>query len=186
IEAWRFFGSRELDDCRDFHFRIGETRWHGESAQLQKTWRKLLLTLMAFRGWATDERTRLDYQRNQWGRQPGETCVIEISGLAAHDLKVERNRDSFREERIRHIRDRILAHEPRFVVMYGKDGKSLKAWNRIAEGADALVQKDFPFADLRRSGPTILALTSAPTSWGPTNENWTELGERLRMLGTVS
>jgi hypothetical protein len=25
-----------------------------------------------------------------------------------------------------------------------------------------------------------LALTPAPTSWGPTNENWTELGVKLR------
>ena len=185
-EAWRHFGSRELDDCREFHFRIGEKRWQGENAELQKTWRKLLLTLMAFRGWATDEVTRLDYQRNKWGRQPGETCVIELSGLAAHNLKVERDRDSFREERIRHIRDRMRAHEPRFVVMYGKDRRYLRAWNQIAEGADSVVQKDFSFADFRRSGSTVLALTPAPTSWGPTNENWIELGERLRRLGTVS
>lgn len=182
IEVWRDFGSRELDDCREFHRRMDETRWHGENAMLQSTWRKLLLTLMAFLRLPTDEATRLDYQRKKWGRQPGETCVIELSGLAAHDLKVERDRDSFRDERIRHIRDRIRAHKPRFVVMYGKDRRSLRAWNQIAEGADAVVQKDFPFADFRRSGSTILALTPAPASWGPTNEDWIELGKRLRQL----
>jgi hypothetical protein len=70
IEAWRHFGSRELDDCREFHFRIGERRWHGENAILQPTWKKLLLTLMGFLGRPTDEQSRLNYQRDEWGRQP--------------------------------------------------------------------------------------------------------------------
>ena len=185
IEAWRYFGSRELDDCREFHLRIGETRWHGENAVLQSTWRKLILTLMAFFGRPTDEATRLSYQRNQWGRQPGETCVIELSGLAARSLKVERDRECFRAERIGDIRDRIRVHRPEFVIMYGKTRRYWKAWNEIADGAEAINEEGFTFADLRRSGPTTLALTAAPTSWGPTNDNWIELGEKLRRLGTA-
>jgi hypothetical protein len=186
IEAWRFFGTRELDDCRDFHTRIDVTTWHGEDAILQSTWRKLLLTLMARLGRPTDCATRLSYQRNEWGRQHGETCVIELSGLAAHSLKVERDRECFRAERIVEIRERIRDHKPEFVVMYGKSRKYRKAWNEIANGAKAISEGDFTFADLRKSGPTTLALTPAPTSFGPTNENWIELGEKLRKLETAS
>ncbi|MGD0508239.1 MAG: hypothetical protein ABSA27_10605 [Terriglobales bacterium] len=186
IEAWRYFGSRDLDDCREFHLRIGETRWHNENAILQSTWKKLLLTLMAYFGRSTDEGTRLDYQRHEWGSQSGETCVIELSGLAAHSLKVERDRECFRAERVSEIRERMRVHKPEFVVMYGKSRKYWKAWNEISDGAKAISEGDFTFADLRKSGPTSLALTPAPTSWGPTNENWIELGKKLRKLGTGS
>lgn len=184
IEAWRHFGSRELDDCREFHLRIGETRWHGENPVLQQTWRKLLLSLMAFLGRSADETTRLSYQQNEWGRQPSETCVIELSGLAANNLNVDRDREFFRTERVLDIRARIQSYKPEFVIMYGKSRECRKAWNAIAEGAKKIAVAS-SFAEFWKSDPTILALTAHPTSWGPTNENWIWLGTRLRAFVNV-
>jgi hypothetical protein len=185
IEAWRHFGSRELDDCREFHFRIGETRSHGENPVLQQTWRKLLLTLMTFLGRPTDEATRLRYQQNEWGRQPSETCIIELSGLAAHSLKADRDRQCFRAERVLDIRARMHTYKPQFVIMYGKTRDCRNAWKAIADGAETITEGAFPFVEFRKSGPTFLALTPHPASWGPTNEDWTELGTRLRTFVRV-
>ena len=184
IEAWRHFGSRELDDCREFHLRIGEQRWHGENAVLQQTWRKLLLSLMVFLGEPTDEATRLSYQKKEWGRQPGDTCVVELSGLAAHSLKTQRDRECFRAERISDIRARIHSYNPAFVIMYGKSRNCRKAWTAIADSA-ALIRQPFAFAEFRKCGSTVFALTPHPTSWGPTNEDWIELGNQLRALVEV-
>lgn len=70
-------------------------------------------------------------------QQNGETCVAEISALAARGMTVDRDRITFREERVRHLRDRVLEYAPTFVVMYG-GGKSLqRSWNTIASGNDS-------------------------------------------------
>ena len=182
VEAWRHFGSRELDDCREFHLRIGETSWHGEDAILQSTWKKLLLTLMAFLERPTTEASRLNYQRNEWGRQPSDTCVIEISGLAAHNLNIDRDRECFREERIKDIRERLQDYKPKFVIMYGKSRNYQKAWKEISKGAIAIAGKRRSFAKFLRFGPTLLVLPPHPVSWGTKNEDWTNLGIRIRHL----
>src|SRR5271165_6365877 len=177
VAAWRHFGGRELNDCREFHFYIGDTRWHGESAILQRTWGKLLLTLFAFSGMQTDKTgLRLDYQKHRWGFQSGETCVFELSGLAAHNLNVERDRESFLKDRIKHIHAKICEHRPEFVHLYGKTPGCKKAWKELTEGGEAIPDGTFPFAEFCRCGPTILAWTRHPVAFGPTNENWMELG----------
>jgi hypothetical protein len=175
VEAWRHFGGRELDDCRDFHDRIDEQRWHRERPQLQKTWRRLMLLLMTFLGRQTDDESLSKYQRDQWGRLSGETCVIELSGLAARSAKVRRDRKSFRRERIKIIRERMLHYKPELVVMYGVSEK--RHWEAIAE-------QRFPRENILKLGRTIVALALHPTTWGngAPDEYWQELGERLRYL----
>jgi putative addiction module component (TIGR02574 family) len=129
VGAWRHFGSRELDDCRKFHLKIKETRWHGDNAILQPTWNKLLLALFAFHGCPTeDKKSRIKYQKEKWGHESDETCVIELSELAARSLKEKRNRESFLLQRIDYIRGRMLDCKPRLVILYGKTSGCLKAW----------------------------------------------------------
>ena len=96
VKAWSLFGKYELDDCRAFHAQIRESRWHRSKPALQPTWRPLLILLMAFLGKPVDNETLRAYQRDRWGSRSGETCVIELSGLAAASLAVERDRESFR------------------------------------------------------------------------------------------
>ena len=60
---------------------------------------------------------------------------VAISSLAANGFRVERDRIEFRESRTAHLREMVIEHRPRFIVVYG-GGKGLQAfWNYIARGA---------------------------------------------------
>src|ERR1035438_1506596 len=102
FEAWQRLGKRDLDDCKTFHREIGEYRWHGRDDQtvvskLQSTWGRLILAALGHSGQVSDlaraEIQALEYQRHLWGALSGRTCVIEMSGLAAHSHKVRRSED---------------------------------------------------------------------------------------------
>jgi hypothetical protein len=185
IAAWRYLGSRELDDCQKFHDRIfalikKNNGLHGDDAILQRTWRKLLLALMAFSSGPPDEASLLGYQRKQWGCHSGETCLIELSGLAARGVNEDIPHDLFQKERIEFISAKIDERHPAFVIMYGK--RSHGAYRKIAEKAKAVKIEESPFAEFLKCGSTILALTPHPVSWGPTVEDWKELGRTIRRL----
>ena len=137
-----------------------------------------MLLLMAFLARPTDYESLRTYQRDRWGMlNDGETCVIELSGLAANSFAVLRNRDECRSERIAVIRQRIRTYKPALVVMYGKKDK--KHWEEISEGA-------FPDDDIRRLDSTILAFTPHPSRPTRPREYWTEWGERLRQVANPS
>jgi hypothetical protein len=166
--AWLQLGGGELCDCREYHALIAELRWHREQPRLQPTWRPLMLLLMSHLQRPTDNDSLRNYQRDSWGIAGGDTCVIELSGLPAHNLTVERDRRSFREERIARIQRRLSQHNPRLVVMYGQQD-----WRAIAG-------QEFPRNGTLRQGATTLVVTPHPTSHGPTNAFWKALGETLR------
>ncbi len=120
------------------------------------------------------------YQRDRWGKLTGgETCVIELSGLAANNLSVRRDREVFRNERIEIIRQRMLAYKPTLVVMYGVSEQ--RHWQKIVDGDNTFL----PDVILSRP-PTILAFAPHPTKHGATNKYWSELGERLRQTAMRS
>lgn len=182
VEAWRHFGRQELNDCPKFHLHIGEKKFHGEHAVLQATWSKLLLKLADFFWEADSDCMPARVPKIKWGCQPGETCVIELSGLAANNLNVTRDRDSFLDNRIVHIRDRMREHKPKFTVLYGKTTGCEKAWDVLTRGGKEVQLKTFTFAKFRRCGPTIVAWTKHPVSFGSTNEVWSKLGSCLLEL----
>ena len=129
LSAWVKLGSRELCDCAEFHREIDEHVWHRDG-KLQSTWKRLIRLLMAFLEQPVDNDTLREYQRKRWGMADGETCVIELSGLAANNLTIPRDRQSFRAERIATIRERISLNRPRLVVMYGAGQRD--SWQIIA------------------------------------------------------
>jgi hypothetical protein len=187
FEAWRDLGCHDLDDCSEFHRRINIHHLHGRSvpAKLQPTWAKLLLVLMSHFDPPRCAGDRLLYQVNEWGRLGGETCVIELSGLAAHSQRVERSAESFLPlpERITKIRDMMRKYEPKFVLLYGRgrNGSCEKAWEKLTEGG-AIIEEG-TFAKIGRSSSTLIAWALRhPVSFGQTNENWTKLGIKLRDL----
>jgi hypothetical protein len=116
-------------------------------------------------------------QRDKWGRLDGETCVIELSGLAARNFTVPRDRESFRQQRVAIIRERIVQNSPELVVRYGTS--EVEHWTTIAGGS-------FPNENVARRGNTIFASTPHPTSYGMTNEYWTSLGSTLRVRSLAS
>jgi hypothetical protein len=132
-----------------------------------------MLLLMTFLGEPPEPKPNdlRNYQRDKWGALNGETCVIELSGLAANSFKVDRDRKCFREERIEVIHERMVEHKPKFVVMYGKSDKP--HW-------EAITGCCFPSENILKLGPTIAAFATHPTSRGSTNGYWIELGLRLQ------
>jgi hypothetical protein len=172
VKAWLDLGCHELSDCREFHHRIQEKRWHREKPPLQLTWRRLMLLLMAFLKRNTDKESLRNYQRDRWGRlSGGETCVIELSGLAARNFRVPRDRRLFRQERIDVIRQRMLTYRPALVVMYGRSEK---------EDFEKIAGCSFPAGNILKRGSTIIAFTPQPTARGQRDAWWAALGERLR------
>jgi hypothetical protein len=139
-----------------------------------------MLLLMTFLGRPPDGKSLREYQRDRWGRvEGGETCVIELSGLAANSLKVDRDRTQFRQERIAVIRQRMLTYKPSLVVMYGKSES--EHWQEIA-GSD----QTWPPDSILQRESTVLVYTRHPVTPGRCNADWLDLGERLRhvALGT--
>ena len=182
VDAWVHLGSHELDDCMKFHHFIKEYRWHGLEgckAQLQSTWGKLLVALMAYQDSPIDRDNRRNYQVNSWGRETGDTCVIELSGLAAHNLTIERDRESFLDRRIQIIRSRIEEYEPEFVVLYGKTEGCKRAIHEITKGAQQIKSYSALSHNTWRLGATLIAATPHPR-WTD-NGQWQELGKKLRL-----
>jgi hypothetical protein len=186
ISAWRELEREGLSDCRAFHFHklIDERRWHLDPVRLQPTWRSLMLLLMTFLERPNDRNSLREYQRSRWGiseREKGETCVIEISGLAAHNLRVPRERELFRQERVKIIRRRICEYKPKLVVMYGRHAR--KQWKEIAVQS---CLTDGAFDDqIFKVGTTIMVSTPSPTAIGMKNEYWVEVGNRLRTRAKI-
>ncbi len=172
-DAWLRCGAGELSDCREFHSQVRILKWHQEKPALQSTWRPLMLFLMTFLNRPRDNETLRTYQRSQWGSSDGETCVIELCGLPANNLKVTRDRETFRQDRIAIIQERIRQFEPRVVVMYGKS--QWDDWQKIA-------QQHFPPDNVLKCGTTIFVRTPHPTAHGVRKCYWTDLGEVLRRI----
>jgi hypothetical protein len=119
-EAFKKLQIDNLCDCKSFHLEIGVKDWHGTNAKEQRTWRRLIMLLTSFCG---VQQISLDYQREKWGIGDGETCVIELSGLAAKGLQIKVDRKKYLEERISTIRQKLRENAPKLVVMYGLTGK---------------------------------------------------------------
>lgn len=171
LEAWSKLQEEGLCDCAEFHYQIGERSWHGDKARLQATWRPLILLLKTAHDEKIGREELLTYQRTLWGSSTGDTCLIELSGLAAKSLQIEIDRESFRQKRIAFLKDRLSKNQPKLIVMYGTSYQ--KYWEQIA-GADLI--RD----DLVLCGSTLVAFTPHPVARKRTNENWIELGKKIR------
>jgi hypothetical protein len=195
VNTWVNFGKRDLDDCHAFHMAIKEWRWHGKpdgtiQPELQRTWKRCILVTLAYHDksvtLSSALSSALDYQTQQWGSCSGDTCVIELSGIAAHSHKVKRIISPLlTSNRIKRIARRMREQEqkPEIVVLYGKgrNGSCQKAWQTLTEGATVDDEGLFKIA---RSVHSLLVWAPHPTApiTGNTDNAWLELGTRLRML----
>jgi hypothetical protein len=190
VKAWIDLGRQELNDCHEFHRRILDTRWQSKH---QSTWRPLILAMMTLLDRPADKSSRLDYQRRRWGALDGETCVIELSGLASPSMKEAKDTLRFLPERIRIISRRMLDHRPKLVVMYGREQKP--SWNAIARSfagsdvpPDDTESSELPRTNILEHESTILVCTphpSRPISDGVRwlgDEYWIRLGNKLKRL----
>jgi len=179
LNAWIKLGKPDLCDCKEFHDAIGEMSWHREAPdkpRLQPTWRPLMLLLTTFLGKPAGRDDLRTYQRDHLGRASGgETCVIELSGLAAKGLRVPMDRERFLNERVEIISEKMREHKPKVVVMYGQNEKN--TWEEITR---CELELDRP----HRAGTTLFVFTTHPNTRGRKNSDWEQLGQRLRQYGT--
>jgi len=171
-----------LSDCREFHYRIGDERWHRKKppAELQSTWRRLMLLLMTFLGESADNDSLRKYQSEHWGMQKDKTCVSELFGLPAPNFKAyealmrklfkQEEIDDILQKRIGFLREKICEHKPELVVMYGRGAR--KKWREIA-GCP------LPDDKILKIGSTMMVSAIHPTARGVTDAYWEELGKRL-------
>lgn len=175
-ESWQHLGGAAVVDCAGHHRGFGMTKWHRHHPPTQATWRQLIRLLLAYKGMNPDLDDIRAYQRDHWGRENGETCVIELSGIPAPNMRVPRDRLSFLSRRVERIRQEILKHRPELVVMYGVGQRD--DWERIAGG-------EFDTHGLHRmvETGTVTVMTPHPVSRGKGNEFWQELGRLLQAKG---
>jgi hypothetical protein len=175
-KAWIALGRGELVDCKDHHFGFGWTKWHQEKPPTQPTWRGLIRLLLAIKSGRQPNLNDIRfYQRKHWGMKNDESCVIELSALAAPNLGAPGDHLLFMEERIEEIRQRVLVHKPTFVVMYGVTHKP--HWEAIAG-------QPFGPDNILTIGSTIVAFALHPVSFGLSKDYWFQLGQKLRNKST--
>lgn len=173
FESWQLLGGGGVVDCSKHHLGFGLTKWHQSHPPTQATWRQLIRLLLAYKGMNPTLNDIRAYQRDHWGREDGETCVIELSGLPAPNMGVERDRLSFLSRRVERIWNETRLHRPKFIVMYGTGQRG--EWEQIAGG-------NFDADGLHRVAEigTVAAITPHPVSRGISGEFWKEIGQRLR------
>jgi hypothetical protein len=112
-----------------------------------------------------------EYQRDKWGTSTGDTCVIELSGLASPNIRTPQDRKTLLSRRIVRIRQEALRHPPEFIVMYGLGQRD--EYEQIA-GAN------FDSSGMCRIGKTVAAITHHPVTRGLGKDYWMRLGSLLR------
>lgn len=170
IDAWAKLGKTNLCDCRCFHEEIDDFSRHREM-KLQPTWRRLMLLLMVYLGKDADIENLRTYQRDHWGMLNGETCVIELSGVASKNLKTSIDHKQFRQDRIEFIRDKRKHHRPALVIMYGISAK--KDWEQIAG-------HELKEGEIVQCESTIFGFTRHPVAHRTPDQYWKDFGVRLR------
>ena len=171
FQSWETLEFEPVVDCAAHHRGFGLTKWHQPHPPTQATWRKLICLLLAFKGQPNGIEAIRVYQRDEWGSSTGETCLIELSGLASPNMRTQQDRTTFLTRRMKRIREEMLIHLPEFVVMYG-EGQRLE-WEKIAG-------TKFDSNGLCRAGRTAVAVALHPVSLGLGNEYWTTLGRLLQ------
>lgn len=204
--AWARLGTGELLDAREHHEAFGLTKYFDRTLPMrqpingrdmrpptQNTWKQLICLLLAYEGKRSDIDAVGDYQAEEWGSANGETCVAELSALAAQSLSTARgDRRTFRTARAEHLRKRAVENAPRFVVMYGGGQELAPYWDIIACGKPEIdyfatqnvADWDAGFA---REGNTLFVRAKHPVNPGgkaPPQAYWKGLGQELRRLST--
>lgn len=145
----------------------------GEGIPTQTTWRQLIRLLLSYKGEPTDIESIRAYQRDKWGSSTGETCVVELSGLASPNMRTPQDRTTFLATRIERIREEVLTRAPEFIITYGLGYR--ETWKEIAGG-------NFDSNEVCRIGKTVVAIARHPVTVGLRKDYWVNLGRSLREI----
>jgi hypothetical protein len=146
LMAWNKARSKKLQDLRRFHLARGETRWHCDPPQLQRTWKQLIRMFLLAHGEADTWTELLHFQRHAFGRSGGSVCTIELLPLPSPGLDTWhygswskltwlKKRECYTEfvlrDRVCNIRKAINHYQPPVIIFYGSSW--LRYWSMIAQ-----------------------------------------------------
>lgn len=134
FSAWADRGKNELEDVAEYHCAIGIPELFSGKPKLQNTWNKQIHVLFGLKNQAIETEFVRNYQRDSWGRNDSENCILELFPLPSPStgdwiygkksfLLTLRNRDIYREtylpNRIEHIQKRVEEYNPKVVFIFG-------------------------------------------------------------------
>ena len=177
----------ELLDCIEHHKAFRHMKFFRRTIRMkqpvldevmrpptQATWRRLITLLLAYLGERSDTDMVAQYQCTEWGGLHGDTCVVELSALAARNFATKRDREAFRDQRVKTLRKRLVKHKPKFAVFYG---------SRCKEDYEKVAGGPFDRRGYRWSGRTLCVLVEHPTARpGKPPPWWISKGKEMRRL----
>ncbi len=190
--AWRNLGSHELDDCIEFHQLLPPKRnkrgkrkdnWHGDPTNTQTTWSRLIQFMIGFGVHGVTD--HLEYQKRHWGTRAGETCVAELSGLAAHNLAVKRDRDSFLPTRLTRLSE-ALNGKQEIVLLYGRTSGCKIAWDHLTKETIPIGRCSRGEAVHRKGNTLFVHSQFHPAGPGQSYETWRQFGQEVKKLQQVA
>ena len=192
LTAWSQRGRRELEDVCEYHEAFGVTHLFGKRPVIQRTWGKLIRSLLKAKGQAVTVEQIREYQGQHLAREDGETCLLELLPLpspstgqwlysSCSELRQLQERQGYKEfyaaQRAHHIQQRILEHKPRAVVFYSSDLWYQHWWKVIAEGVHFDTHESrFQWG---ADGSTLFVISKHPTAPGVTNQYFEAIGDFL-------
>lgn len=155
INSWKKRGSKEIEDCKDYHIEIGIRNFFTNSPILQSTWKTYIRIFfiseknISFINGDNDTQKRMlrNYQSNDFGRTHGQMCMMELRPLPSKNLKTwiypnisnfsflktkqeyQNYVDTFRSKE---IQNKIDKYNPKFVIFLSRSKETVPIWSKIA------------------------------------------------------
>ena len=177
-DTWLRLGGDELCDCREHHLGTNYPKWHGRDLPpTQPTWLRLIQLLLGYGGKQADKLDAIRvYQKDEWGSSNGETALLEVSAIRAKSLATAVERNTFREQRIVTLRNRLERYQPTFAVFYGFEYSDI--YEKIANAR-------FDADGYALSGSTLCVLLRHPTAQNnpkamKSGDWWAAKGQKMR------
>lgn len=183
LTAWEELGASPVVDLHTFHTKLGVTRFFGENAPTQSTWRKLIRIALLIEGVEPTPQRIREYQANQLGRQEGDVLIGELLplpkksyaswpyGELASEHSNLKDRKTYLESvlpmRVAMMRKLIAAQRPERVLFYGTSGVLRPAWLEVAGVSMEPVEGGYMVG---RNAATTFVLFAHPVARGRTNE----------------
>jgi len=193
LDIWDQWGRKELIDVVEYAREMNITRWYGDRAKLQPTWKHLIRIYLTAEGQPTDAEMMREFQKKVWGTKEGDTCLLELLPLPAPSiaswlygeistLPYLASRKTYREYvtplRIAHLQNRIRFYRPKAVIFYGSGYDS--HWKRIA-GIDSW-EKSSEGVLLGVNNSTLFISSKHPVAHGATNEYFYSIGKLITQV----
>lgn len=186
LQAWKDLGSEATLDIRLFHERIGETRWFSMAPAIQRTWRRLIIVTLHYRGVSADKERIRSYQAAELARQS--EALLEVMPLPHKSLRQWDHQGLFPSrsdylsalapQRLAVLQKAISTHTPKAVVMYGTTPPYPDYWRALAGGPLTSTEQGWSF---RRSSETLYVVCQHPVAHGITDQYYECIGDFLRV-----